>query len=209
MKPGVLVLMATLCGWGLAGCQTNYTQPIAPPATLTAEQLNFEATWLASLEVLRKYNFVIDREDRRAGVITTRPLVGRHWFELWRHDAVGECNMWESTLQTIYRTATVRICPTAQGAGTYSACVEVQTSRSDRPSRQMTSAAEAYSMFLLPGIPVDQSLLPDPATEEPETKAEAARGVVHLGPDPLLSERLTGQINCAAGQRILAGNLTP
>lgn len=204
MKPGMMMLGIAMCGF-LVSCTTNYTQPIAPAQAMTVDQRNFEANWQASLDVLRKYNFVIDRQDRRSGIITTRPLLGRHWFEFWRHDAVGICNQWESTLQTIYRTATVHVSP-AEQAGTFTTIVDVQTSRSDRVTQQPTPAI-ASAMFVLPGVPVSESALPEGVT--PETRSELATGIVHLGPDVLLSEKLAQEINAAAGQRILQGNVQP
>jgi hypothetical protein len=202
------VLAVWAGGMALAGC-ANYTQPIAPPQGLTVEQKNFEALWQGSLDVLRANYFVIDRQDRRAGVITTKPLLGRHWFELWRHDAAGWYNKSEGTLQTVYRTAEVRIRPAAENAGTFTAAVLVQTSRTDRVARQVTNVSEAYSMFTLPGGTIDTALLADINSDDPLAQAQRAKGVVKLGPDRLLSEKLTRDINAAAARRIGKGDFRP
>lgn len=203
------IALTALAAWAggmvLAGC-ANYTQPVGPPQNLTVEQKNFEALWLGSMDVLRANYFVIDRQDRRAGVITTKPLLGKHWFELWRHDAAGWYNMSESSLQTIYRTAEVRIRPAAENAGTFRATVLVQTSRADRVTRQVTNVSEAYSMFTLPGGTIDTALLADISSDDPPAQAQRARGLVKLGPDRLLSEKLERDINTAAARRIGKGN---
>lgn len=189
-----------MCGLLLAGCSLNYTKPIAPPQSLTPEQRNFEALWLASLDVLRKYNFQVDRQDRRAGIIATKPLLAQEWFEVWRRDGVGAFNYWEGSFQTIYHTAEVRIRPTAPGSASFTAAVQVQTSRTDRVTPAVTNTSDAYSLFVLPGGRLDDVLLTD-ISQDPLARAERARGIVPLGSDKPLADKLLVEINALAAQR--------
>ena len=124
--------------------------PVASPADVADE--NFNAVWDATNEVLRKYRFIIDRADRREGVITTFPMIGRHWFEFWRKDAATRRDLAEGTIHTIYRQVTVNIRRQADGKK-YLAAVRVLTSRSDLPNPQVTSTSEAYDLFTNPDIP--------------------------------------------------------
>lgn len=128
------------------GCQPKYTQPVLEPAPQTPEQESFQRLWQAGRHVLISYHFNLDRQDPRAGVMTTWPMTGKQFFELWRKDAAGAISTSESTLQTIYRAVRVTIRPSAGGKG-YEPVVEVLVSRSDKPTDGISSTSEAYDMF--------------------------------------------------------------
>lgn len=186
----------------LAGCTPNYSYPIVAPLPKTPQERNFDAIWQASLETLRKYYFIINREDRRQGLIVTRPLVGEQWFEFWRRDAVTKYDVAEGSIQTIYRTATVTIRPVSQGSDRYQASVEVATVRSDRITRQVTSVFDAYAMFTMNGsIITNEGLLTDISTLDEVQLAEIRRGLVPLGADKALGAKLTDEINAKSFQR--------
>jgi hypothetical protein len=144
-----LLMLALVAGLS-AGC-ANYTQPAGQQPQQTLAQQNFETMWSGSLEVLRKYNFNVDRQDRRAGLITTHPMIGQQWFEFWRKDAVTRRDVAEGSLQEIYRIATIRIQPCSDGSSQYAANVEVMTERSDRTDREIDSVTQVYRMFILSG----------------------------------------------------------
>ena len=132
----VLVLLA-------GGCAAGSGVATTPPASRA--QGDYEAVWEDCLEVLRDYQFRVDRQDRREGLITTFPMTGKSWFELTRKDAATFRDGLESSLQTIYRKAEVRI--TTDDRQTYRASVRVAVSRSDQPYRQITNAGEAHGLF--------------------------------------------------------------
>jgi len=132
----VLVVLAAT----LAGCAPSYTEPIVAPRQLSGEEKAFEDVWQATLTTLRKYNFELDRQDRRAGTITTAPLLGKHITEFWRKDAATRTDAMESTIQTIYRIARVDIRPTAPKAGTFTPRVQVSVYRSNRKRQRAGSA---------------------------------------------------------------------
>jgi hypothetical protein len=141
MIPVLLSLLASLAGCG------NHREPIVDSQGAAPVDPRFEATWQAALGVLGEYRFQIDRKDKRAGVITTRPLLGRHGLEFWRRDATTMQELLEGTLQTVYRAATVRIMPDPKREGGYVALVEVKVSRPGRQETEIVGAGEAYDQF--------------------------------------------------------------
>ena len=173
----------------LAGCKVDYTTPTTQPRAMSPAEKDFEAVWQASRQTLRKYHFQLDREDRRAGILTTEPLTGMHFFELWRKDAARPTDYGESTLQTIYRTAKVTVRPTAPNASTYAAQVNLLLRRSSRAAAHVTSTSEAYGLF---------------NTRRKGRKTESLRQdermahCVELGHDRSLEAKLTKKIAAAA-----------
>ena len=189
----------------LTGC-AQHTAPVGPPAQLTTEQRNFESTWQGALEVLRTYYFTIDRQDRRAGVITTLPMTGRHWFEFWRHDAATGFDLAEGTVQTIYRQAKVTIRPVASNATTYTAKVEIDVYRSDKPNLQVTSTSDAYDLFLMPTGDDRRyrKMLLDYGRDD-QGGLVARNQSVPLGRDDELEKKLEAEIEFAAYSRLVGG----
>jgi len=132
---------------GACGC-VQHTRPIVPPTKLTEAERNFQAVWEASKDVLRGYQFTINRQDRRAGVIITEQIVGKHFFEFWRRDAVGPRETAESAIQPTYLMVTVRIRST--GPSTYEPAVAVAAARPRSVGDNVTSTGEAYNALVLP-----------------------------------------------------------
>ncbi len=141
---GVVLLMVFL-----SGCQM-YTAPRIPPPKLTPAEKNFQSLWEATQDTLRRYNFTLDRRDRRAGIITTEPMTGKQFFEFWRADAVTLYDIAESSIQTIYRITEVTIAPTDEDGDTFTPTVKVYAFRSARETQEVTSTSEAYNLFFLP-----------------------------------------------------------
>src|SRR6266576_1615339 len=52
----------------------------------TVRDDDFERLWNACEAVARDFLFEVDRTDYRSGVLTTKPLTSRQWFEVWRRD---------------------------------------------------------------------------------------------------------------------------
>jgi len=191
------VVLTLAVGW-LGGCQV---EPAPARSDAATADESFNAVWDAATEVLREYRFAIDRADRRAGVISTFPLLGRHWFEFWRADAARPGDVLEGSLHTIYRQATVTIrradspAATAPALGDYLAGVEVRASRSDRPAAQVTSTSEAFEMFLRP----EKMVRGVGAGESAEV---AAARPVDLGRDENLEQILRVRINSLAAKKL-------
>jgi len=199
MKPTTTVLIGLLAGALLTGgCQIA---PQRVPAIQSTSDPNFEAMWNAAVRALGQYRFNIDRADRREGVITTFPMVGRHWFEFWRRDASTARDIAETSLHQIYRQATVTIrrpggaapATTAPAVGDYHAVVEVFCYRSDRPKFHVTNTSEAYEMFTNPN--------PERGSERAELGSEVRAWMVDLGRDRTLEQAIERKINSVAALR--------
>jgi len=186
----VAVFAAALAGCGRGGAPAAYTLKFTP------RQKNFEAVWEGSLEVLRKYDFTIDRTDRRAGVITTLPLTGQQWWEFWRGDAATRRDLAESTIQTIYREAKVTILPQAEDSDAYRVNVEVQATRADRPSVQVSSTSDAFKLYV---IGSETSVLKEDFGARPGRGEEST--LDPLGRDTALEQELEAEIAAAARRR--------
>ena len=83
------------------------TQPsywIAQPPSARVTSRNFDKLWKTAEETARQYGFALDREDYRAGVITTVPLTSKQFFEVWRNDVQTMEDLADSSLSTYRRT---------------------------------------------------------------------------------------------------------
>ncbi len=175
----------------VAGC-AQHTTPVGPVRELSADEKDFQAVWLASLQVLRKYYFPIDYQDRRTGEILTEPITGKAMGEFWRSDAATMTDLAESAVQTIYRQAAVTVSENPPGSGTFKAAVEVQAYRSNREVASLSSASEAFAMFQRAG-----SAMREP-TEADETSELAGKDVTELGRDEALEAKIESDIAQAA-----------
>jgi len=191
----VLCLMGCVAATVLTGCHTNFTNPtpaaLAARRELTTAQRSFDAYWRASLEVLRSYEFELDRQDRRAGILTTKPMLGRHFFEVWRRDAVTYYDMTESTLQSIYRAVTVQLVPGAE-AGVYEPKVTVSLQRLNKPSDGPPSASAAMAL-----------VSPSQRRERKRTLRAASAlpdGRTQVGEHQPLARKLAGEIRAKAAR---------
>lgn len=177
-----LLILASCVGlWSGPGCQ----QPVAPtaPTATDLEQVQFEGLWQTSLEVLRRCDFRPDRQDRRAGVITTEPTTSAQWFEVWRPEVTGAYQEAEANLHTVRRQATVQIKQDPEQPGCH-VSVQVDVYRYSAPERQVTTASGALQIF-------GEKL---PTAEGQLGPQEAKAGWVYLGRDGRLEAELLRRI---------------
>ncbi len=182
MRPGWIIVIAVVSAAG--GCQ----QPVVPEQASTLAmradgELAFTRLWESCLDVLRAQRFRIDREDLRAGVITTFPETSQQFFEFWRHDVDTAYDFAEASLRTVRRRVTVQLTPAVQ-PGTYELTVTVDKERMHLPERQVTNAAAALRIFGT-GLPSTAGL---PVGKEPATWTFESR-------DYALEQRLCGLIH--------------
>jgi hypothetical protein len=126
-----------------------------------------------TVDVVDDY-FTIDREETvkftgeliTEGQISTFPLAGATYFEPWRGDAADPVQRFEGTLQSVRRTANVRVIPTGDG---YLVDVQVYKELEDvrRPEYATASAASfrhdgAIRRYSdpVPGQPVNAGWIP-------------------------------------------------
>ncbi|MFA5293417.1 MAG: hypothetical protein WC496_10330 [Phycisphaerae bacterium] len=124
-------------------CGCTEKQTIAPePKCLSG--INTDSAMKAAERVLIGMNFVIDKADANLAVMTTKPLTGGQFFELWRRDNVGGYNNAVSNLHSIQRT--VELDFNGKQAQVCIGCT-VKVERLSIPEKEIDSTARAYSMF--------------------------------------------------------------
>jgi hypothetical protein len=128
----------------MIGCQSPHQPPQPPPMSLTVDKGDFDIAWDETVDVLREYNFVPDRQDRRAGIIVTLPTLSKQLFEFWRTDAQGNYDLWESSLHNIRRLVEVRFIPKN---GKYEIRMIVRVERKHQPQRMVTTSSGVFQAF--------------------------------------------------------------
>ena len=141
MNPRTIMAAIVLAALAGGGCAPTYSTPIVDARPATEAERQFEARWQASLDVLRSYRFKIDYQDRRRGLIKTEPMIARHFFEFWRHDAATNYDVLEGTLQTVYVVASVQVSRIKPDGTDYKLDVVVNRIRSDQIEAQSIGAA--------------------------------------------------------------------
>ncbi|HDZ20511.1 hypothetical protein LCGC14_0162740 [marine sediment metagenome] len=140
---GAICLAAAFVGCG----PVLYTKPVLTTEPVTEAQRHFEAHWQAGLEVLRRYQFKIDLQDRRRGLIRTEPMVARQFFEFWRRDATSAYDVAEASLQKVYLIANVQISRVGSDGTDYVSAVRIQRVRSDQIEARTTGTAGDQGSF--------------------------------------------------------------
>jgi hypothetical protein len=176
IRPARFAALVTLA-LGIAGCigkepaNPAATQPatavdeqlaqveywFSQPGTVSVEAGDFDALWEAAERTARDWFFQIDRRDRRSGVLSTRPLISRQFFEPWRKDAVTAADLAESSLATIRRT--IRFEFTEAPGGGYAMRPKVVVERQAVPAaRERGAVGGSYWYALGRDEPMEQRL---------------------------------------------------
>jgi hypothetical protein len=95
------------------------------------------------------------------GRLETFPQVSATYFEPWRKDALEGYQRWQSTLQTMRRTATLRVIPTKDG---FSVGVEVIKELEDVDRSQYSSEGSAIARHDGTIVRSDAALVGQPIT---------------------------------------------
>lgn len=91
-----------------AGCAAK-PAPAPAPSEPRVIQGDPYVIWTAGQEELTSRGFLLDRVDRRMGVIETFPATSKQWFECWRNDVAGAEALAESSLQTVRRQVKLQV----------------------------------------------------------------------------------------------------
>ena len=167
------ILLVWLLVTALGGCITRPQNPAATqpatavnlattqpsywldqPAPASASANDFQRLWTASEDVARDFLFRLDRQDYRAGLLTTRPMVSAQWFEPWRRDVRTAADRNESSLATIRRT--IRFEFNQQGDGAYRVTPKVLVERQALAEQRITSSVVYQQYFRRPLRPQDR-----------------------------------------------------
>ena len=210
----VMHLMGCLLAWAmpilLIGCAGS-SMVVSNP--LPIAEAEYDRVYDAAVDVLREMRFVVERQDRRFGVITTRPLISASIVEPWHDDNLTGEQAWEATLNHQRRQVRVMLnrrgedaaapvtdgepaeaaspddadrpapAPTSTHRANYLLQVEVVVERRHHPDRQLTTAAFSSMGFH------------DRAGHVVLTEAgyEASEWVP-IGSDPILEQQLVAAI---------------
>lgn len=198
--PGVLPGVMVDPGYGIpAVAPTPPPQIQSPgPNPIVVPVANEEWVWDQIADVVSDY-FTIAREQRARregeliteGRIDTAPQTGATWLEPYRKDSVGSFNRWESTFQTIRRRATVRVVPDAAG---YLVEVIVEKELEDLPRPEKATAGSAVFR--------GDDALPSRRLED-VNRTHASPHWLQLGRDPLLEQRMLGDIQARLGGAVV------
>jgi hypothetical protein len=167
-KPIAWALLWLLC---LAGCATsNPNMPTSRSATTRATDIpvelatpqywlnkpasqevnssDFDRLFAACQQIISDWLFTVDRTDYRAGLLTSKPLVSKQFFEVWRSDPPAVKDIARSSLQTIRRT--IRFEISRQDDGTFAARPKVLVEELSQEERRLTAVSQYGSAFNFP-----------------------------------------------------------
>ncbi len=184
------LLLVAVAGLLPAGCQT--ARPLHTQVDVQLDDQDaYRQFWLHAIRSVRHFGYDLDRADPAAGVITTRPLTSKQWFEFWRNDTLAADQVVQASLHTVRRHIRLTVQPTA-GEGEYLVDAVVNVERQEMPERQVTSATNAVQAFN-PRFPA-----PNP----PGGTAEAGIYWEDLGRDAVLEAALLKQVARWPGARV-------
>jgi hypothetical protein len=98
----------------------------------------------AARDVLVAMGFRIDKFDVEAGGLTTMPLSGAQFFEVWRGDNAGSYDSAEANLHSIQRVVEMTF---TLSEGKVCMLCDARVRRLSLPEREVTGTSDAYSMF--------------------------------------------------------------
>ena len=136
----------------LATTQPSYW--FAKPAVSSVTAADFDRLWAAAEQVSRDYQFRLDRQDYRAGVLTTFPLISAQWFEPWRQDVYNRHDWAESSIATIRRT--IEFDFSRNPDGTFSAAPKVLVERETISEIRITAVTNYHNVFNNAAKPKEQ-----------------------------------------------------
>jgi len=196
--------------WFVSGCaNSTYINPPSNP-NLASEPLlsnplfvagtDSDFVWETVVDVIDDY-FRIETELRPTGdcvsegVLRTFPLIGATLLEPWHADSASAYERLESTLQSIRRFAVVHVRPaqggvTASSNGTATAngfWIDVAVFKElENVARPLRSTASAATLL---HYDTAQTRVVDPVAEQ-----ETHKGWIPQGRDPVLEQRILGQL---------------
>jgi len=177
---GSLLLVAALLSVP-PGCAHPISAEGRTTTDVSADELDY--LWDATLSVLRKHSFQLDRRDRALGVITTLPETSKNFGEFWRQDVADDYSLLESTLHTTQRKVIVRFI--RDEADAWHVEVQVDVYRLSQPETQITSASAAIQAY--------SGVLPTVETGE-RVDVRAVVEWVHMGRDAALERQILHRI---------------
>lgn len=180
-----LVSLLTLSACALTGGRAPRS-PTALANPLPVQAANEDVLWERTVDVLHDYHFTMEREDRVARVMETKPRVGSNILEVWNHDSVGLANRMESSFQSIRRRVVVTFIP----GDTPGLCYVSVEAIKEKERAVNQGANSAGGATFLPGRPLQADL--DPVVGETATP-----GWIAMGRDTALESAIVASLQTA------------
>ena len=98
-----------------------------------------------SEDILRRMQFVIEKNDLESGLLRTRPLRGGQFFEFWRSDNAGVGASAEANMHSLGRTVQINVYQGSDGMWCIKCDARVQ--RLSIPQRDIHGFARAPGTF--------------------------------------------------------------
>ncbi len=124
------------------------TQPaywLDQPSPAHVDAKDFDSLWEACAQVARDYGFFIDRQDYRAGLITTLPLTSKQFFEFWHNDVQTSEDLADSSIATYRRTLQFQF--SRQADGSYEVAPSVLIERYAQAEQPITASVYLKNAF--------------------------------------------------------------
>ncbi len=180
--PHIAAAGLLIVGW-LVGCQAPQRSVGRNEQVALPDEAAYRQFWFHTIAAVRHFGYEMDRVDPAAGVITSKPLTSKQWFEFWRNDTLGLEQVLESSLQTIRRQVRVDVKTAPTNKHEYDVSVRVNVQRFSQTERQVTTSSSAGQAF---------SKLPP--VRPAATPAEAGPHWVDLGRDSKLEQAILRRI---------------
>ena len=113
-------------------------------STASAFSSDYDKLWNLCQEIARERFFDLDQQDYREGILTTRAVISRQFFEPWRDDCGDSYEVLQSSLQTVRRTIHFEF---SRMPGGYAVTPKVVVERLPQLIERITSPSEAVHAF--------------------------------------------------------------
>ena len=117
---------------------------LAKPAAASVFDPNYEKLWNSCQDIAREDLFSLARQDYRDGLLTTKPMVSRQFFEFWRPDTGDMYGVVQNSLQTIRRTIYFEF---QKLPGGYVVTPKVVVERESSATKHITSSSQYGTVF--------------------------------------------------------------
>lgn len=186
--------------------------PPSPSNAVVIPPLDAEVVWQQMVDVMDDY-FKVQTEQRvvfangvpTEGRIDTYPQTGATLLEPWRRDSVGFRERLESTLQSIRRSASMRLIPDPAGWRIETVVLK-ELENLPRPMRATTGGASFRNDDSLYRYGTPLPTLGEQVGDQPRPVASPTRNIgwIPLGRDPLLEQKMLTQLIARLGVTPLA-----
>jgi hypothetical protein len=98
---------------------------------------SYDNIWKQGISILNDAGFVIDRQDYRLGVLTTKPLPSAQFIEFWKPQHASVTNAMENTVNNQRRSIRLSISKVEGKPEFYEIGIQVLVERESNPSEQI------------------------------------------------------------------------